>query len=181
MVQIGMTMLTLNSYASPNLDNLSPFELTFGRKAKIVPQLEVTPELPVTDKLQAALTELCKKLQRARKCLTDFRDKRLELWNKGKIPQGFQVGQLVYLYHGGGALLQSGTRKIKSKFIGPLVIFRSISPNQFLLMSLDGFVLPILVELGRIKAGIVRTSRGNVTTLSQLKQVVRSGFQFTDS
>ena len=96
--------------------------------------------------------------------------------NKDKVLQGFFVGQLVYMYHGGGAFLQSGTRKIKSKFIGPLVIFRAISPNQFLLMSLDGFVLPLVVEDTRLKAGIVRTSRGNVTTLSQLKQVVRSGF-----
>ena len=30
-------MATYNSYASPNLDGLSPYELVYGRKAKVAP------------------------------------------------------------------------------------------------------------------------------------------------
>ena len=41
-------MLTYNSYTSPNLNDLSPFELVFGRKARLVPQFEITPQIPVT-------------------------------------------------------------------------------------------------------------------------------------
>ena len=41
-------MLTYNTYNTPNLDNLSPFELAFGRKPILVPKLESTPHTPVT-------------------------------------------------------------------------------------------------------------------------------------
>ena len=36
-------MPTYNTYNTPNLDKLSPFELTYGRKPKLVPRLESTP------------------------------------------------------------------------------------------------------------------------------------------
>ena len=36
-------MLAYNPYSSPNLASYSSFELVFGRKANIVPILEVTP------------------------------------------------------------------------------------------------------------------------------------------
>ena len=40
-------MLTYNTYNTPNLDNLSPFEVAFGRKPILVPKLESTPNIPV--------------------------------------------------------------------------------------------------------------------------------------
>jgi hypothetical protein len=44
-------------------------------------------------------------------------------------------------------------------------------------MSLDGIVYPHLIEETRIKPGHVRTTQGNVTTLADLKQVIRAGFK----
>ena len=41
-------MLTYNTYNTPNLDNLSPFELALGRKPILVPRLENIPHVPVT-------------------------------------------------------------------------------------------------------------------------------------
>ena len=41
-------MVAYNTYSIPNLDNLSPFEIALGRKAKILPELEVTPAVPVS-------------------------------------------------------------------------------------------------------------------------------------
>ena len=46
-VYLDEAMLTYNTCASPNLDGLSPFELVFGRKAKILPDLELTPTAPI--------------------------------------------------------------------------------------------------------------------------------------
>ena len=40
-------MLTYNTYNTPNLDNLSPFELAFRRKPILVPKLECTPHVPI--------------------------------------------------------------------------------------------------------------------------------------
>ena len=39
-------MLVYNSYATPNLDNLSPFEVAIGRKALLVPGSNTSLESP---------------------------------------------------------------------------------------------------------------------------------------
>ena len=41
-------MLSYNSYATPNLDNLSPFETATGRKAILAPKFEYKPRIPIT-------------------------------------------------------------------------------------------------------------------------------------
>ena len=41
-------MLICNTYSMTNLDNLNCFEMALGRKAKIIPVLEVTPDVPVS-------------------------------------------------------------------------------------------------------------------------------------
>ena len=40
-------MLTYNFFLMPNLDGLSPFELVYGCQAKIIPDLELTPKVPI--------------------------------------------------------------------------------------------------------------------------------------
>ena len=42
-------------------------------------------------------------------------------------------------------------------------------------MSLDGKLYPYLIEENRIKPGFIRTTKGNVTSMSGLSQVVKSG------
>ena len=44
-------VLTYNTYNTPTLDNLNPFELALGRKPILVPRLENTPHIPVTGTL----------------------------------------------------------------------------------------------------------------------------------
>ena len=39
-------MLAYNSYATPNLDNLSPFEVTMGTKVVLAPRFECKPNIP---------------------------------------------------------------------------------------------------------------------------------------
>ena len=41
-------MLVYNSFATPNLDNLSPFEVALGRKAVLAPRFEFKPKAPIT-------------------------------------------------------------------------------------------------------------------------------------
>ena len=97
---------------------------------------------------------------------------------KTKIYMVFQTGEIVYLYLPSGAALQTGTRKIRCKFVGPLVIKETISPTQFRLKSLDGEVFKRLVEETRLKPGVIRTSLGNVNNIKDLRKVVR-GEQMT--
>ena len=170
---ISEAMLAYNSYASPNLDGLSPFELVLGRRAKIVPEMELKPEAPISGSYHEYLCKLQEQLTFLRRHIQKFRESRNELMNKDKTTHGFTVGQLVYLYLPSGAMLQTGSRKIACSFVGPLVIYKAVSPNQFLLMSLLGEVYPRLIEETRIKPATIRTHLGNVTALADLKRVLR--------
>ena len=51
--------------------------------------------------------------------------------------------------------MHTGSRKIACYYFGPLVIYKGIGPNQFLLMSLDGVVNPHLVEETRLQSGVI--------------------------
>ena len=67
------------------------------------------------------------------------------------------------------------SRKLAIKYIGPLVIYKIIDPDNYLLMTLDGKILRGLFEHERLKPAIIRTSQGNVYKLLQLKQAVNIG------
>ena len=168
-------MLVYNSYATPNLADISPFELVFGRKANICPEFEFKPQVPITGTHKKAFEELQKKLKYFRQFLQKFREQRHSLLNRDKEYQGYTAGQIVYLYFPGQSMLNTGSKKIRCEFVGPLAIWKCVSPNQFLLMSLDGKLYPYLIEETRIKPGFVRTSKGNVTHMSSLRQIIKSG------
>ena len=160
------------------MDNLSPFELALGRKPILVPRLENTPHIPVTGTFAKAKQVLEQKLKYLREKLQKFRDNRLALQNKDKEFHGIHSGtNSVYMYHPRGSLLQTASKKIKCEFVGPLAIYKCVSPNQFLLMSLDGYLYPFLVEETRIKPGFIPITRGNVGHLAELKKIIRSRFQ----
>ena len=165
-----LAMLTHNTYNTPNLDNFSPFQLALGRKPILVPRLENMPHIPVTGMFAKAKQGLEKKLKYLREKLQKFRDNRLALQNKDKEFHGYTVEQKVYIHHPRGSLLQTASKKIKSEFVGQLTIYKCVSPNQFLLMSLDGYLYPFLVEETRIKPGFIPTTRGNVSHLAELKK-----------
>ena len=81
------------------------------------------------------------------------------------------------MYHPRGSLVQTASKKIKCEFVGPLAIYKCVSPNQFLLMSLDGYLYPFLVEEMRIKPGFIPTTRGNVSHLAELKEITKTRLQ----
>ena len=49
----------------------------------------------------------------------------------------------MYMYQARGSVIETGSRKIKCNYVGPLIIFKAVGLNQFLLMSLDGLIYPI--------------------------------------
>ena len=82
---------------------------------------------------------------------------------------------LVYLISPLTSQLRTASRKIMVKYIGPLVVYKIIDPHNYLLITLDGKLLPGLFEHKRIKPAVIRTSGGNVTNLAHLKQVISVG------
>ena len=59
------------------------------------------------------------------------------------------------MYQARGSIVQTGSKKIACYFVGPLVIYKVVGPNQFLLMSLIGQVYPHLIEETRLKPGSI--------------------------
>ena len=59
--------------------------------------------------------------------LQRFRSQRLDLLNKDREYQ-------ACMYQARGSVVETGSRKIKCNYVGPLVFFKAVGPNQFLLM-----------------------------------------------
>ena len=109
--------------------------------------------------------------------LQKFRSQRLDMLNRNRQCHAFEIGQIVYMYQARSSMVQTGSRKIACFFVGPLVIYKAVGPNQFLLMSLDGQIYPHLIEETRLKPGTIWTSKGNVTTLVELRQALSTGLK----
>ena len=163
-------MVCYNGFSSPNLDGYSPFELVFGYKMTLDQKLEIKVDTVVSGTFRDYYEKLKKNLQYMGERLKKFRSQRMDLLNKDREYQAFEVGQIVYMYQARGSVIETGSRKIKCNYVGPLVVFKAIGPNQFLLMSLDGIIYPSLVEQSRLKHGAIWTTKGNVHTLADLRK-----------
>ena len=139
-------MLCYNSYTTPNLDNMSPYELVLGHRANIAQDLEIRPNVVVSGTFKDYYERLKENLKYMRDRLQKFRSERTELLNKNKVCHAYEIGQIVYMYQAKGSVIQTGSRKIACYFVGPLVMYKAIGPNQFRLMSLTGQVYPQLIE-----------------------------------
>ena len=170
-------MLCYNGYASPNLNGYKPFELVFGHKMTSFPDLEMKVDVVVSGTFKEYYKKLKKNLKYMGERLQKFRSQRLDMLNKDRKYQSFEIGQIVYMYQAKGSIIETGSRKIKCNWIGPLVIYKAVGPNQFLLMSLDGQIYPHLIEETRLKEGIIWTAKGNVNTLSDLRKALSTGLQ----
>ena len=72
--------------------------------------------------------------------------------------------------------MRTASRKMAIKYVGPLVVYKKVDSHNYLLMTLDGKLLWGLFEHERLKPTIIKTGKGNVTTLAALKKVMTLGF-----
>ena len=169
------SMLCYNGYSSPNLNGYSPYELVFGHKMTLSHELEIKVDTVVSGTFKDYYEKLKKNLQYMGERLQKFRSQRLDLLNKDREYQAFEVGQIVYVFQARGSVVETGSRKIRCNYIGPLVIFKAVGSNQFLLMSLDGLVYPHLIEQSRLKAGTIWTTKQNANNLADLRKALSIG------
>ena len=57
-------------------------------------------------------------------------------------------------------------------FICVTVIYKIIDPHNYLLITIDGQLMRELFEHERLKPAVVKTDKGNVTTLPTLKKAM---------
>ena len=118
------SMLCYNGYSSPNLNGYSPYELVFGHKMTLSHELEIKVDTVVSGTFKDYYEKLKKNLQYMGERLQKFRSQRLDLLNKDREYQAFEVGQIVYMFQARGSVVETGSRKIRCNYIGPLVILR---------------------------------------------------------
>ena len=159
-----------NMFNSPNLPNHSPYESVFGRKLKLLLDLETDPDIRVLGTHREYLLQLRKRLEYLHKLLQDFLMKRLALVNKDRDDFQYNSGDLVYISLPLTIQLRTASRKFSIKYVGPLAICKRVDLHNYLLITLDGKLLRGLFEDERL----IRMNQGNVTNLSKLKQVMSS-------
>ena len=92
--------------------------------------------------------------------------------NKDRNFFQYNSGDLVYIISLLTSQLRPSSIKVAIKYMGPLVIYKIIDPNNYLLMTLDCKILRGLFKHERLKPHTIRTIQGNIQTLLQLKQVI---------
>ena len=76
--------LAHNTYNSPNLSNYSRYELVFGRKLKLLLDLEMDPDIKVATTYKEYYEKLGQRLKYLQKVLLDFKMRCLALLNKDR-------------------------------------------------------------------------------------------------
>ena len=133
--------LAHNKYNSPHLGIYSPYELVFGRKPKLLLDLETDPDIKVAATSKEYSERLEKRLKYLQKVLQDFKMKQLLLLNKDQEYFQYNRGDLVYLISPLMSQLRTASRKIMVKYVGPLAVYKIIDKHNYLLMTSDGKLL----------------------------------------
>ena len=165
------------AYSTPNLNGYSSYQLVFGHKMTLSHELELKVDTVVSGIFTDYYEKLKKNLKYMAERLLKFRCQRLDMLNRNRQQHAFEIGQIVYMYQARGSMVQTGSRKVACFFVRPLVIFKAVEPNQFLLLLLDGQIYPHLIEETRLKPGTIWTSKGYVATLVELRQALNTGLK----
>ena len=110
---LSFATFAYNTFNSPNLANYSPYELVFGRKQKLLIDVETDPDNKVVGTFKEYYTLLGKRLQYLHKVLQDARTKRLALMNKDRDHLQYNSGNLVYIISPFTSQLRTAPRKLQ--------------------------------------------------------------------
>ena len=170
---LSLATFACNTFNSPNLGNYSPFQLTFGRKPKVLLNTETNPNIKVSKtNFKEYYDLLNKRIKYLQDILFNFKSRRLAMINQNRENFQYRGGDLVYIISPLTSQLRTNSQKIAIKYVGPVVIYKIIDPHNYLLMTLDGIMLRRIFEHKRLKPAIVRTNQGNINNLAKLKQVM---------
>ena len=158
------------TFNSPNLGNYSPFELTFGRKPKLLLNTETNPDIRVSTNFKEYYDLLNKRIKYLQDILFHFKSQRLAMINQNREDFQYRGGDLVYIISLLTSQLGTNSPNIAVKYVGPVVIYKIIDPHNYLLMTLDRVMLRQIFEHKGLKPAIIRTNQGNVQNLAELKQ-----------
>ena len=81
---LSLATFAYNTFNSPNLGNYSPYELTFGRKPKLLLNVETNLDIKVSRNFRAYYESLNKRIKYLQNLLFNFKSQRLAMINKDR-------------------------------------------------------------------------------------------------
>ena len=159
---VSLAMFAYNTFNSPNLGNYSAYELTFGRKPKLLLNVETNPDIKVSRNFREYYDSLNKRIKYLQNLLFNFRLQRLAIINKDRENFQYRGVDLVYIISPLTSQLRTNSWKIAVKYVGPVVMYKIVDPHNYLLMTLDGIILNGIFEHEGLKPTVIRTSHGNI-------------------
>ena len=175
---LSLATFAHNKFNTPKLGNHSPYELIFGRKPRYLHNLDSTPDIKFSGTFKEHYELWNKRLKYLHNLLLNFKSKRLAMMDKNRAFFLYNSGDLIYIISPLTSQLHTASWKITIKYVGPVVIYKIIGPQNYLLMmTLGGRILRGLFEHERLKPANLRTSQGNVHNVTQLKKIMNAGFK----
>ena len=144
---VSLPLFAYNTFSSPNLGSHSPCELTFGRKPKLLLNVETNPYIKVSRNFREYHDSLNKRIKYVQDLLFNFRLQRLGMINKNRENFQYRGGDLVYIISPLTSQLRTNSWKIAVKYVGPVVIYKIVDPHNYILMILDGIILNGILSL----------------------------------
>ena len=172
-----LTMFAYNTFNSPNLGNYSPYELTFGRKPKLLLNVNSNPDIKLSRNFKEYYELLNKRIKYLQDILFNFKSQRLAMINRDRETFQYKGGDLVCIISPLTSQLRTNSQKIAIKYVGPVVVYEIVDPHNYLLMTLDGRILKGIFEHKRLKPTIIRTNHGNVQNLAELRQIMNTNLK----
>ena len=161
---LSLATFPYNTFNSPKLGNYSPYELTFGRKPKLLLNTETNPDIKVSKNFKEYYDLLNKRIKYLQDILFNFKSQQLAMINKNRENFQCRGGDLFYIISPLTSQLRTNSRKITVKYVGPVVIYKIIDPHNYLLMTLDGVMLRGIFEHEGLKPAL---SLGQVRVTSK--------------
>ena len=93
---LSLATFAYNIFNTLNLANYSPYELVFGRKPKIVLNLEMMPDIKVSGTFTEYYELLNERLKYLHNIMQNFKSKRLPMINKDRMFFQYNSRDLVY-------------------------------------------------------------------------------------
>ena len=109
---LSLATFSYNIFHTPNLGNYSPYELVFGRRPKILINIETDQDIKVSGSYKDYHTLLTKRLDYLQNMLQNFKMKCLALLNKDREYFQYNSGDLVYLISPLTTQLRTSSRKL---------------------------------------------------------------------
>ena len=175
---MSLATFAYNTFNSPNLGNYSPYELTFGRKPKLLLNVDSNPDIKVSRNFKEYYELLNKRIKYLQDILFNFQLQRLAMINKDRENFQYKGGDLVFIISPLTSQLRTNSWKIAIKYVGHVVVYKIVDPHNYLLMTLDGKILKGIFEHERLKPAIIRTNYGNVQNLAELRQILNTDLKF---